>query len=178
MQDAIGTSQGQFDPRRGTDQSAFFVKAHVFRTILDADPLTGNVTPVLAADIPTQEDDKTWLLKLKPGIPFHDGSVLKASDVKYTVESINSKELNSLYNNVYNFIDSMDVVGAAPDIEQQHFPVGFDQCRYAEPVREIFRPARSHQRDLHPGVIGASRRHGLSHDHRHQRQRCCNPANH
>ena len=61
-------------------------------------------------DIPTQEDDKTWLLKLKPGIPFHDGSVLKASDVKYTVESINSKELNSLYNNVYNFIDSMDVV--------------------------------------------------------------------
>ena len=110
VQDAIGTSQGQFDPRRGTDQSAFFVKAHVFRTILDADPLTGNVTPVLAADIPTQEDDKTWLLKLKPGIPFHDGSVLKASDVKYTVESINSKELNSLYNNVYNFIDSMDVV--------------------------------------------------------------------
>jgi len=70
------------------------------------------------------------------------------------------------------------LVGAAPDIEQQHFPVGFDQGRYPEPVREIFRPARSHQRDLHPGVIGASRRHGLSHDHRHQRQRCCNPANH
>jgi peptide/nickel transport system substrate-binding protein len=45
------------------------------------------VVPVLLKSMPRIQADVTvYRFELKPGIKFHDGSTLKASDVKYTIE--------------------------------------------------------------------------------------------
>ncbi|MDR2179680.1 MAG: ABC transporter substrate-binding protein [Synergistaceae bacterium] len=46
-----------------------------------------NLTPLLLTGMPKiSEDGKTYSFELKPGIKFHDGSILKASDVKFSFE--------------------------------------------------------------------------------------------
>jgi len=107
VQDSIGAD---LDPRSGTDNAAFFVKAQVFQTLLQLDPKTGTITPGLAAALPTQIDELTWEMKLRPGVIWHDGSAVTAKDVKYTMGKVNDKEFNSLFINTYNFVASVEVI--------------------------------------------------------------------
>ena len=46
-----------------------------------------NLTPLLLTGMPKiSADGKTYSFELKPGIKFHDGSILKPSDVKFSFE--------------------------------------------------------------------------------------------
>ncbi|HEY1489017.1 MAG TPA: ABC transporter substrate-binding protein, partial [Micromonosporaceae bacterium] len=98
---ANGSGALQLDPRIGSDEGTFTVKKHVFRTITSVDPQTGTITPVLAAALPTKIDDNTWQIKLKPNLKFSDGSTLTASDVEFTLNSMVSKSLNSIYTAIF-----------------------------------------------------------------------------
>lgn len=85
------------DPRVGADEGTFLVKKHVFSTVTKVNPVSGVVTPLLAAELPSKIDDHTWQVKLKPNVKFQDGSAMTASDLAFTLNSMNSKSLNSLY---------------------------------------------------------------------------------
>ncbi|HZK25304.1 MAG TPA: ABC transporter substrate-binding protein [Oscillospiraceae bacterium] len=54
-----------------------------------------NYQPGLAASWDTSEDGLVWTFKLKEGVKFHNGTPLKASDVKFTIESIIDPEVAS-----------------------------------------------------------------------------------
>ncbi|MGI6660026.1 MAG: ABC transporter substrate-binding protein [Dethiobacteraceae bacterium] len=54
-----------------------------------------NYRPGLAESWETSEDGLVWTFKLKEGVKFHDGTPLKASDVKFTIESIIDPEVAS-----------------------------------------------------------------------------------
>jgi len=56
-------------------------------TLVVKDPMTGEYRPSLATkwDNP---DANTWLFTLRPGVMFHDGSMLTAADVKATLDRI------------------------------------------------------------------------------------------
>lgn len=89
------------DPRVGADAGTFFVKKSVFSTVTSVNPVTGVVTPLLAAEMPTQIDAHTWQVKLKPNVRFQDGSLMTADDLAFTLNSMNSKSLNSLYTAIF-----------------------------------------------------------------------------
>ncbi len=55
-------------------------------------------------------DDLTWRLKLRKGIKFHDGTELKAEDVKFTLERILDPNQNSPRASMIDEIDTITII--------------------------------------------------------------------
>jgi peptide/nickel transport system substrate-binding protein len=98
---ANGSGALALDPRVGADEGTFLVKKHVFSTVTKVNPVSGAVTPLLAAELPSKIDEHTWQVKLRPNVAFQDGSVMTAADLAFTLNSMNSKSLNSLYTAIF-----------------------------------------------------------------------------
>lgn len=61
------------------------VSEAVAEALVNLDPDSKEIYPVLIKDLPTVSDDGlTYSFELKDDVKFHDGTTLKASDVKYT----------------------------------------------------------------------------------------------
>lgn len=61
------------------------VSEAIAESLVALDPDTKEIYPVLLTELPTVSDDGlTYTFTLKDGVKFHDGTTLKASDVKYT----------------------------------------------------------------------------------------------
>ena len=59
--------------------------SQIYETVLRANPDTGKLEPLLAAEMPTVSDDgKTYTIKLKPGIKTTDGVEITADVVKWS----------------------------------------------------------------------------------------------
>lgn len=55
----------------------------------------GNLIPDLAESVEVSEDGRTYYVKLRQGINFHNGDVLTARDVAYTIALIQNPDLKS-----------------------------------------------------------------------------------
>jgi peptide/nickel transport system substrate-binding protein len=66
-------------------------------------------TPLLAESW-DNPDDKTWVFHLRKGVKFHNGTELKAADVKYTFDSILDPKLNAPSRANLSVIQKVDVV--------------------------------------------------------------------
>jgi peptide/nickel transport system substrate-binding protein len=60
--------------------------------------------------MPQKIDDLTYRVKIKKGIKFHDGSELKATDVKFTYDTILDPKFGSLFLKILDYIDSVSVL--------------------------------------------------------------------
>ncbi len=58
----------------------------VFDALITKDPETGQLAPGLAESWELDEDGKSWIMKLRQGVKFHDGSDFTAEDVKFTLD--------------------------------------------------------------------------------------------
>lgn len=72
------------DPHFVATQPNLTVQQHVFEGLVRIDE-RGHVTPGIAASWSTP-DARTWVIKLRPGVKFHDGAELTAEDVVYSLE--------------------------------------------------------------------------------------------
>ncbi|MCY4020513.1 MAG: ABC transporter substrate-binding protein [Chloroflexi bacterium] len=70
-----------------------------------------NKVPALLAEAPTQEDDLTWTLSFRQGVMFHDGTEMKASDFKFTLDLIQNPDTASLFANFLTPIAGVDATG-------------------------------------------------------------------
>lgn len=75
------------DPHAREDGGERIVNGNVYETLLAMDN-DGGLTPLLAAELPTRIDAKTWEIKLRTGIKFHDDTELDAADVVASFERI------------------------------------------------------------------------------------------
>ncbi|MGF7158771.1 peptide/nickel transport system substrate-binding protein [Rhodoligotrophos appendicifer] len=78
---------------KGTDPSLsgdIFLKMGIVETLVDADR-DGNPTPALAESWERSEDATVWRFKLRPGVRFHDGSMLSADSVVKSLTVARSK---------------------------------------------------------------------------------------
>jgi peptide/nickel transport system substrate-binding protein len=57
-------------------------------------------------------DDKTFVLKLRAGLKFHDGSALDAAAVKYNIDRIRNPSTNSIRGGEITALDTVTVVDA------------------------------------------------------------------
>lgn len=58
----------------------------VFDTLIMKDKDTGQLSPGLAESWALDADGKSWVIKLRQGVKFHDGSDFTAEDAKFTIE--------------------------------------------------------------------------------------------
>ncbi|MDR0649136.1 MAG: ABC transporter substrate-binding protein [Synergistaceae bacterium] len=81
------------------------ISDHITETLVRYDD-DMNIVPVLVKELPKPSaDGKTYRFELKPGIKFHDGTTLKASDVKFTFERMFTPSTGALMTSLYTMIE-------------------------------------------------------------------------
>ena len=82
-----GADSVTLDPVNATDGESFRATRQIFDTLLDFAPESFDLQPSLASEIPKPEDGgRTYTIKLRPGIKFHDGTTLDAEAVKFNFD--------------------------------------------------------------------------------------------
>lgn len=81
------------DPAIGYDWQNWSIIKSLFSRVLDYEPGTTNLVPDLATDMPEiSADGKTFNFQLRDDVKFHNGRVVTADDVKYSIErAVNPK---------------------------------------------------------------------------------------
>jgi peptide/nickel transport system substrate-binding protein len=105
---AIPASPTNLDPRVGTDVNSARVHQLVYDALLQTDERL-RVGPGLATgwEMP---DDRTYVVRLRPGVRFHDGHELTSRDVVYTFESFLDPGFLSARKGAYTLLESVTAV--------------------------------------------------------------------
>ncbi len=91
---ALDGAPKSLDPRFAVDANGMrLTQVLLFETLVQQDDAL-RIVPGLAESW-THPDDTTWILKLKAGVHFQDGSQLNAEDVRFTFEHIMDPETKS-----------------------------------------------------------------------------------
>jgi peptide/nickel transport system substrate-binding protein len=91
---ALGSEPTTLDPQLREDGGERAVNDNVYETLMARTP-DGKLKPGLVASEPKLVDPKTWEVKLRPGIKFHNGEPFNADAVVYSVKRIIDKKFNS-----------------------------------------------------------------------------------
>ncbi|MGH6913935.1 MAG: ABC transporter substrate-binding protein, partial [Geminicoccales bacterium] len=75
-----------FDPAIGYDWQNWSMIKALFDGLMDYKPGTTELIPDLAESYTISDDGLTYTFKLRPGVKFHNGRELTASDIKYSIE--------------------------------------------------------------------------------------------
>ena len=67
----------------------------LFRGLVTRDGVDGRVLPALASAWEVDDDGRTYVFHLRPGVTFHDGSPVVADDVVFSYQAIQNRELGS-----------------------------------------------------------------------------------
>jgi peptide/nickel transport system substrate-binding protein len=76
----------------------------LYDTILYRDPVTFEFKPLLATAW-QQVDDRTIDLTIRQGVKFHDGTVMTADDVVFTLNFVGNRANNVFNNSIFYWID-------------------------------------------------------------------------
>src|SRR5690606_14849277 len=106
---AYGLS-GTFDPLNASGAVTVAANWHTMEGLVDLDPVTRKPYAALAAEMPTSADGIEYIVKLREGAVFHDGTPVTAEDVVYSAERVLDPASNSLFRSFVSFIDKVEVV--------------------------------------------------------------------
>lgn len=105
----IESSPTNLDPRVGVDAQSERIDSLIFDSLVRKDTHF-NLQPWLAESWETP-DPLTYIFHLRSGVHFHDGRLLTAADVKYTIDTILQGKVVSIKVGAYRTVDHVD----APD---------------------------------------------------------------
>jgi peptide/nickel transport system substrate-binding protein len=108
---AYGLS-GTFDPLSASGAVTVAANWHTMEGLVDLDPVTRKPFAALAAELPTSADDVEYLIKLRDGAVFHDGTPVTADDVVFSVGRVLDPASKSLFRSFVSFIDKVEAVDA------------------------------------------------------------------
>jgi peptide/nickel transport system substrate-binding protein len=80
-----GADVTSFDPHVGKETPAVAVTNHIYDTLVDTDPTTGEVVPQIAERW-EQLSPTSYRFFIRKGITFHNGEELKSDDVKFSLD--------------------------------------------------------------------------------------------
>ena len=104
---------------------------YIFDTLYVMTPDGKNFEPHLASDQPTKEDDTTFVIPLREGVTFHDGSELTAEDVAYSINWILEPDNKSPNRANLDFIDTVEATGDYEATFHLNYPFALFQLTIA-----------------------------------------------
>lgn len=84
------------------------VMNNFYETLLRYEPSTDSFTPVLATDYTKSEDGLSWTFNLRHDVKFHDGTVMDADSVKYSLDR--NKDMNKGASFIWAPVNEIKVV--------------------------------------------------------------------
>lgn len=75
-----------FDVANGQYSLNFIIRRCLYEPLVHVDPITGEEEMRLADSYEVSDDNTVYTFKLKPDVKMHDGSVLTADDVVYSLK--------------------------------------------------------------------------------------------
>jgi peptide/nickel transport system substrate-binding protein len=106
---ALESGPTHLDPRYATDASSARISALIFNSLARPDENL-RLQPELA-ETWQAADERTYLVRLRQGVAFHDGRPLTATDVKYTYESVLRPDSRSPKRGALRFLKAVDQLG-------------------------------------------------------------------
>ncbi|HEY1067005.1 MAG TPA: ABC transporter substrate-binding protein, partial [Pirellulales bacterium] len=85
---ARGGDSRKLDPIHEISGESVKVLVNIYDNLVGYDDDATSLTPSLAESWTTSADGTEWTFKLRPGVKFHDGNPLTASDVVFTFERL------------------------------------------------------------------------------------------
>jgi peptide/nickel transport system substrate-binding protein len=82
------------DPHTTNSTATRNLLENVYDTLVALDP-QGRIVPALAASWSQSADGRRWTFHLRPGVTFHDGSPLRASDAAFSLRRLKDPRLAS-----------------------------------------------------------------------------------
>lgn len=100
----------------------------VFGALVVPDPTTGSVRPEIATSVETTDGGTTWVIELRDGVEFSDGTVLDAEAVKFNwdrqadpaLEGVHQKAMAGLESYVVTDTNTVTVTLAEPNTQWPH----------------------------------------------------------
>jgi ABC-type transport system substrate-binding protein len=105
----IESSPVNLDPRIGTDAQSEHIDMLIFDSLVKKDA-NYDVQPWLASSW-EHPDPLTYIFHIRPGVRFHDGRMLSAADVKWSIETMHNGAIVTAKSGAFARVDSV----AAPD---------------------------------------------------------------
>ena len=99
-----------FDPPIPGDNMSIWTMLNIYDQVLRVAQNGEEVEPCLAESYELSDDLLTYTFNLRPGVVFHDGTPLKASDVKYCLDRVSTAD-ESGWLSLFTAVDSTE----APD---------------------------------------------------------------
>jgi peptide/nickel transport system substrate-binding protein len=99
------------DPRFVWDTWGLRVSRLIFASLFTIDPVKLDAVPDLAAGA-ERIGDREWVVRLKPGLTFSDGSTLDAHDVVETYRGVIDPSLGSRFAATYSRIERVEALSA------------------------------------------------------------------
>src|SRR5215471_7701637 len=138
---AIAADAPSLDPHQEQTFATIELVAPLYSTLIQIDPLS---YPKIIGDAATEwkiaPDGLTYTFKLRPGIRFHDGSMLTSADVKATYEKIVSPPpgVRSIRKNSYAAITSIETPDATTIVFKLKHPSASLMDNFASPWNVIY----------------------------------------
>jgi peptide/nickel transport system substrate-binding protein len=97
------------DPHTGSNFSSVQAYDHMYESLTMYDEKT-NIVPALAQSWEITNGGKTYTFKLRPNVKFHNGQVMNADDVKYSIDRVIDPKTASPWRSWFNAVKEIKAV--------------------------------------------------------------------
>lgn len=100
------------DPAIGYDWQNWSMIKSLFDGLMDYEPGTTNLRPGLAESYEASADGLTYVFKLRQGVKFHNGRLMTAEDVKYSLDRVTNPKTQSPGAGFFGSIKGYDAISS------------------------------------------------------------------